>query len=744
MGVTGFSRWLKETFPDCFIAPARCVDHLLIDANSLVHQCTSNNCHEPMAIRQFLGRLDKFITAYQPAESLVLALDGPAPIAKLETQRLRRMEKAGLQSRVIQSSAVTPGTTFMAQLDSALLQWADARSKSGGPREIWIDPSSSPGEGEIKLFARLARARTAGAVSTPVSSGPSSTCTNVSVLGGDSDLILLALASSSAAGLHHCSEAASSEAALGALGLQVVGDKEKGGQRAFCCKRFGQHLLANPRSQDPHYHHAPASSTSFPSAAAERAVLDSFVLLALLCGNDYLKPLADYDIRPAFAAWQARGSQPLVERNPLRICFQPLAAVLRALLAAEEVTVASEGATVASDATEAPEGQGGNSSRASSDIHMAAGSNRVHACEYARGLLWTLTMYMEAKCPDYYFAFSRSFVPPSCTDLADLADLGSLSLSCPRDERLPPPAHAWALLLLPPSSAKLLLPTLRPLFEPESVLARYFDVERCATCLEYRARLAQIRILRDREKRQKEEKDKRQPQEVNRGDPRVVPETDCRPSANLERVVEERSASQLQGEVNETYRQHLTTHSSMQLTAADVDVIAAAVDALPRKDDILLGWQLQQPVRFRSQCAPRGCAEYEERCGRYDGKGSSDRGGHQQDTKLMQWSGKDDLHGKDLHDGIDRTTMKRDHYHGRDDHLDRRAVRRDADGHIDGRNAWQEPQNPAPLLHSNKVPPQPTSEGLPMSWTVEWSRSRERWYYYNKSTKASSWTRPEP
>ena len=58
---------------------------------------------------------------------------GPAPFAKLETQRHRRLNKAGGADakkkgrKKLSTLNVTPGTVFMASVDSALLGWAEAR-----------------------------------------------------------------------------------------------------------------------------------------------------------------------------------------------------------------------------------------------------------------------------------------------------------------------------------------------------------------------------------------------------------------------------------------------------------------------------------------------------------------------------------------------------------------------------------------------------------------------------------------
>ena len=92
MGVGGLLIWLKEAFPEAFTQPETRRSHLLIDANSQVHDAIRNSrgARETEVIRRFVSSVDQLVQQYQPSRGLSVALDGPAPLAKLETQRQRR------------------------------------------------------------------------------------------------------------------------------------------------------------------------------------------------------------------------------------------------------------------------------------------------------------------------------------------------------------------------------------------------------------------------------------------------------------------------------------------------------------------------------------------------------------------------------------------------------------------------------------------------------------------------------
>lgn len=107
-----------------------------------------------------------------------IALDGVVPYAKIKQQRFRRFKSAA--QRISEDSgnsqwdtnAITPGTSFMAAMGSAL--------KVASSKYSWIvSDTDEPGEGEHKVLRWL--------LSTTVNPGP------VIVYGLDADLILLSL-----------------------------------------------------------------------------------------------------------------------------------------------------------------------------------------------------------------------------------------------------------------------------------------------------------------------------------------------------------------------------------------------------------------------------------------------------------------------------------------------------------------------------------------------------------------------
>ena len=125
-------------------------------------------------------RLDALLRATRPRRSIVLALDGPAPLAKLLTQRLRRKRagrkatKAGegeVVSDVVSAHAaaaapfsgfnsiqLTPGSPLMQFVNDALEYFICARLEgSHAYRKVQWELSGAdvPGEGELKLLSRL-------------------------------------------------------------------------------------------------------------------------------------------------------------------------------------------------------------------------------------------------------------------------------------------------------------------------------------------------------------------------------------------------------------------------------------------------------------------------------------------------------------------------------------------------------------------------------------------------------------
>ena len=204
MGVPGAFRALVHKHPNILrpLTTATRFDRLCIDFNGLIHNCIgrvlADHAGRALPAEQALDAafhavileyMDYVVTKVDPSEVLI-AVDGPAPFAKCNTQRDRRYRTAKVarlraewaeQLRLEtgdawDTNAISPGTPWMTRL-MAVLQ-AHYSAGSGG-RRVLFTGSGEPGEGEHKIFTYL---RTAPVMST-------------AVWGLDADLIILGLVS---------------------------------------------------------------------------------------------------------------------------------------------------------------------------------------------------------------------------------------------------------------------------------------------------------------------------------------------------------------------------------------------------------------------------------------------------------------------------------------------------------------------------------------------------------------------
>ena len=111
--------------------------------------------------------------------TVVLALDGAAPLAKIETQRKRRVQSSrrAKRSRGVSGLCATPGTKFMARLESALDVLVLLRARTRRARHLAFELSGSdvPGEGEVKITIGSLRAARRPTCTTSSSLAPMAT-----------------------------------------------------------------------------------------------------------------------------------------------------------------------------------------------------------------------------------------------------------------------------------------------------------------------------------------------------------------------------------------------------------------------------------------------------------------------------------------------------------------------------------------------------------------------------------------
>lgn len=127
-------------------AAPQTADHVCIDMNFILHSCYRLAEEPRHVIAKIFASIDDVLRCVSPSQSLVLAFDGPAPFAKLQTQRSRRKS-------AIKNCLLTPGTDFMNSMENLMLCYALQRIRFKLRNiSVYISGPSYPGEGELKIL----------------------------------------------------------------------------------------------------------------------------------------------------------------------------------------------------------------------------------------------------------------------------------------------------------------------------------------------------------------------------------------------------------------------------------------------------------------------------------------------------------------------------------------------------------------------------------------------------------------
>jgi len=196
MGIPKYFRWLTNKYDDLIVSSKTTIhiDNLFLDANCLIHPCCrkilKNNPdliklhHNDYKTNKYninteiniISKLEKLmfedIVKYiiyladfvKPNKLLYISIDGIAPRAKMEQQRLRRYrsykEKQLIDKIYLKynkqgdeywdTNAITPGTSFMLKLSHFLQKNLTKKIKS--KYKVILSDTSIPGEGEHKIM----------------------------------------------------------------------------------------------------------------------------------------------------------------------------------------------------------------------------------------------------------------------------------------------------------------------------------------------------------------------------------------------------------------------------------------------------------------------------------------------------------------------------------------------------------------------------------------------------------------
>ncbi|KAJ3038012.1 hypothetical protein HDV00_001056 [Rhizophlyctis rosea] len=206
MGIPGIAAWLKKNYPravweleggkasrkggqqSATYIPQK-YHNVYIDMNSILHVVGRRANSEEHVVKKLFRSLDDVIKRLlAPEHRVYLAIDGPAPLAKLYLQKQRRaLIKKKKKQGAFDTRNFTPGTEFMIKLDTFLSFYA-CRYLSMNTRHVprlafTVSGANVAGEGELKIIHHI-RTRQ-----------PKIDSHTTAIIGSDGDIVLQTLLS---------------------------------------------------------------------------------------------------------------------------------------------------------------------------------------------------------------------------------------------------------------------------------------------------------------------------------------------------------------------------------------------------------------------------------------------------------------------------------------------------------------------------------------------------------------------
>ena len=471
-GVPGFSTWLRKEFGDayCGVPDKYAADVLCFDMNSIVHTQLRRSKNESHAFVRIFRQLHATMRVVRPRQHVLLALDGPAPLAKMATQRERRRKSADKSTeKGLSPLYATPGTIFMQRLEEALVYFCCEQlcTQRGSGLTFHVSGAETPGEGEFKLLEWLVAQDPPRGGKRP----PSAV-----IVGGDGDLVLQALQLRGGWDVSVLLELPTKRAAkegieprvsVGALRdsleeqlLESVGKGGggKGGGKGGGAKEDGVALALEP------------------------------VALFALCGNDYLPKVREASFDRLWLGYAAlRRTEKFRDARLVRRTAAAagsvtldapfLAALLRVTAACAQRASAAAAAAIEGGATPS-EARASSAAVGLDPKSLARLADEVanwrvkppaeatsvasqRAREYVDGVLWTAQLYCAGggRGASWAWRHERKFAPSALQIARWLDGAAAAELAPPpRDANGPLPAPLFCSVVLPPHVTRQMAP----------------------------------------------------------------------------------------------------------------------------------------------------------------------------------------------------------------------------------------------------------------------------------------------
>jgi 5'-3' exonuclease len=266
MGIPFYFRVIAREHPDILCATRPACSHLYVDFNGMIHQAAQRVIRDPSLRSDDIETaicdetwkyLEECVDEVRPQEAVHICVDGVAPVAKMSQQRKRRylsMKRKKLAPEpepvhdVWDTNAITPGTAFMAKLQARMEMHI---GKKNSRVRYSLSAADEPGEGEHKIFADIA--------STMTGNG------GICIYGLDADLIMLSLMANKA-------------------GIYLMRETDAPGQYTYLnIDKLREGILA--------------SIGVSCDAADARDVVESYLAMCFLLGNDFLPHITSLSLR---------------------------------------------------------------------------------------------------------------------------------------------------------------------------------------------------------------------------------------------------------------------------------------------------------------------------------------------------------------------------------------------------------------------------------------------------------------
>ncbi|KAL0025515.1 hypothetical protein WJX77_008035 [Trebouxia sp. C0004] len=495
MEVPGFNTWFARNNRHAYVSYFNMKwDHVYIDMASVLHSAMKSARNLPHFHKILFARLDSIMASAAPQKSVMFALDGPAPLAKLLTQR-RRRAREGIRSliapepraspshtitvqpltdvastasaedsascaspsngslsrpksqkgfaaktRGLSTMGLTPGTPLMAEIERSLELYICQRLQKWRHLQFELSGARVQGEGETKIMKRIND-------STAHSKG------SHVIVGNDSDIILMALM---------CPVSK----------LYILSQQTKGKSTKFEC--ISLDALNMLRSSDM----LNVAATPGRTACVTGLNMDLVLIAMIVKGNDYL---------PAVRGISGSANSLTLWKTYLRLRRSPQWSNQSLVIVDQATQTAALNAHLL---VELLSHSFGPQKKGATAANLLAASGE----HYAQGLVWVLNMYLQAECPNYRWTHDNE--APSSQELIQAIKFmeTASNFGCSQDSKnteamLP---SVCALSLIPRAGRKHLPQLLQPLMDDDSPVADIFDS--CFICDQLTAENSQVTV----------------------------------------------------------------------------------------------------------------------------------------------------------------------------------------------------------------------------------------------------------